>query len=639
MDLSPRPYLQYKVGSALKAGHHNRAPLLVFTGTLFVCLGWALLSKYFVPEVIRSAYYGTSWQFLNRMVTGQATQPLSDYLGRWSVFAWDVLLVLLFAGLSATIAAWPQVRDAFWGKEPVSWPRPDTAPTAPEIQKGHIEPSRRWRLADFSRSGNMALLLGAIILVSLLLRVVLLGAKSFSEDEMFSVAIAHAHLLGFWETVTHQEANMILYYALLHFWLYIGQSELATRSLSVILAVATVPTVYWLGADRFGRKVGILGALLLAINGFHIEFSQDARSYSLLVFLVTLSSLFFLQCVREGSRRNWTRYIVASTLAIYAHLFAVLVLAAHWISLVFLPRDRVPWRRIVPSTAGIAFLALPMEMFVLRRNHNQLIWVQKTSLHEVYKFFTCLAGQPDRFSPLGHGAALLLLIYSIAVIVGILSLSQWRSSPRARAQAWYVAFFLTWLLVPILLILSISVWNPAFVPRFLIISLPPFILLAAYGISQLRRTWLVAAFLCLIAGLTVHGLLPYYHSPGEDWRGVVDYVSSNDTSRDAATFSPFYFIEKFSYYFQKEQRSAGASGPTLTLLAPSSDAFGDYFQNLSFRYDRVWFITRTKQPIKAITLQKRLVEATLGAEFTGVPKVRQFSGGLEVVLYSKKISQ
>lgn len=96
------------------------------------------------------------------------------------------------------------------------------------------------------------------------------------------------------------------------------------------------------------------------------QYSQDARSHTLLVFLVTLSSLFLLQSVREGSRRNWIRYVVTSTLAIYAHSFAVFVLVAHWVSLLFLPRRQAPSRRFVPTTAAIGLLALPMVLFLLR---------------------------------------------------------------------------------------------------------------------------------------------------------------------------------------------------------------------------------------------------------------------------------
>ena len=36
-----------------------------------------------VPATIESAYRGDSWSFLNRMIDGQSTHPVVDYLQDW----------------------------------------------------------------------------------------------------------------------------------------------------------------------------------------------------------------------------------------------------------------------------------------------------------------------------------------------------------------------------------------------------------------------------------------------------------------------------------------------------------------------------------------------------------------------------
>ena len=56
-------------------------PLLVLMG---ISLGlWIVFATLVVPAVIESAYRGESWSFLNRMISGQATHPVSDYLQDW----------------------------------------------------------------------------------------------------------------------------------------------------------------------------------------------------------------------------------------------------------------------------------------------------------------------------------------------------------------------------------------------------------------------------------------------------------------------------------------------------------------------------------------------------------------------------
>jgi mannosyltransferase len=626
--------------SRLRARDPNRLSLILVAGTLFACVAWAFGSRYIAPELIRSVYYRTGWSVLNRMIVGQASHPLSSYLATWNAFAWRVLLILPLPGLFVLLVARPEFQNAFWGPEPVVCaPGFGAKATAQRVTADPAKLSWRERLARFAHSRETALLFGMILPVALLLRLLFLGAKSLDHDEIFSVLFARLHLPGFWSVVTQREANMVLYYAILRFWIHLGQTAFVIRSLSVILGLATVLAVYWLGTRALGAGVGSLGALLLAFNGFHIEYSQDARSYSLLVFLVTLSSLFFLESFREGSRRNWIRYIISSTLAIYAHIFAVLVLVAHWVFLLLLPRRRAPWRRMVPSTVAIAFLALPMELFVLMRNDGQLSWVPRTTVRGVCKLFLCFAGKPDRFSPLGYASALLLLVYSIPVVISILALARSRHWSMENNETLQVGFLVTWLSVPILLVLAISIVQPAFWDRFLIICLPPFILLASYGFSRLRRAWLVVALLCVVAGLTARGLFTYDESPGEDWRAAAQYILSNRKRGDVLVSPSVDFRSCLEYYLQKEQaKPAWSSDPSLALLAPSpGGSFGPILRGRSSQYDRVWFIGYTVQgkAAQAFELKERSIQASLVGEFSGTQQERPFSGGLVVSLYHK----
>jgi mannosyltransferase len=621
----------------LRARDTNRHSLVLMTVTVVACVGWALASRYIAPEIIRSAYDGSGWSALNTMITGQASHPLLSYLTSWNVFAWRMLIMLLLFGLFVVLVARPEIQNAFWGPEPVICvPGLGAKVVAQGVSADAVNLSSRENPAGFAHSWEMALLVGAILPLALLLRLPSLGVRSFSEDEIFSVLLARERLATFWDIVTHTEANMVLYYAILRFWIHLGQSEFAIRSLSVIFALAAVVALYSLGSRAFGRQVGILAALLLAINGFHIEYSQEARSYSLLVFLLTLSSLFFLQSVREGSRRNWIRYIVTSTLAIYAHLLAILVLSVYWVFLLFVPRSQAPWRRLVPSTAAIAVLALPMELFVLIRAHGQLSWVPKTTVRGVYDLFVCLVGNPDHIPIPAYGTALLLCVYLIPAVLAILALAKSGSWLMGHTESWHVAFFLAWVWYPILLILAISMRAPAFVNRFFIICLPPFIILVSYGFSRLRRVWLVVALLCVITGLTAPRLLTYYKWPATDWRAAAQYVLSNEKLGDAAVFCPGYFESRLTYYLEREQaKPARTLGPQLALLVSSSDgSFGPLLQDLSSQYDRVWFISREEGP-KVVAVQKRLIEASLAVQYTGIREEKRFSDGLVVVLYHK----
>jgi mannosyltransferase len=222
--------------------------------------------------------------------------------------------------------------------------------------------------------------------------------------------------------VLHQDSNASLYYAVLHVWMGLGQSEAIVRLLSVLLGSGTVLALYALGNRLFGRTVALVASLLLAVNGFHIHYSQEARSYSLLVFLATISSLFFLMSMERPIRRNWFLYVLTGALVIYAHVFGILVLAAHWGSLVFLRRREVPWKGLLASTAAVGLLASPVGILLFARASEPnvpLAWAHRPTLYNIYELFCSLAGNADfRDAP---GCKPIVAAYFVVCLVTFLS--------------------------------------------------------------------------------------------------------------------------------------------------------------------------------------------------------------------------
>ena len=135
-------------------------------------------------------------------------------------------------------------------------------------------------------------LLALIAAVAAVLRFHSLAAKSFWFDEGVSVAIARLDWYNFARILWRREANMSLYYFLLHYWVHFGGSEFFIRSLSVFFAIASVPVIFLLGGRLLDSRIGLIAAALLAVNAYHVQYSQEARSYSLMVLLCSLSSGF-----------------------------------------------------------------------------------------------------------------------------------------------------------------------------------------------------------------------------------------------------------------------------------------------------------------------------------------------------------
>src|SRR5579859_4149721 len=110
----------------------------------------------------------------------------------------------------------------------------------------------------------------------------------------------HSFLQALWDF----EGNMALYYLILRPWLHLGNSEVVVRGLSALFGIATIPVLYFLGSRLFNQRVGLLAAALLAVHAFHIRWSQEARSYALLVLLLTWSTLLLVSAFQAKRARG-----------------------------------------------------------------------------------------------------------------------------------------------------------------------------------------------------------------------------------------------------------------------------------------------------------------------------------------------
>ena len=104
------------------------------------------------------------------------------------------------------------------------------------------------------------LTLALLLVLSVVVRLRCLSNKPFWFDECFSAEVARIDWHNFAHLLWWREANMSLYYVLLRAWMHFGQSEFFIRSLSVWMAVATVPAIYWLALNQPNfREINVSG--------------------------------------------------------------------------------------------------------------------------------------------------------------------------------------------------------------------------------------------------------------------------------------------------------------------------------------------------------------------------------------------
>lgn len=487
--------------------------------------------------------------------------------------------------------------------------RPDSAAGEAAREKSELAmTAQRYRL-----------LVAAVTAVALLLRLAFLEAKGFDLDEAVSITYARFDWVPFRHAVSW-DANMSLYYGLLRLWRHLGEGEAAIRFLSIIPAVATVPIVYALGARLFSHRVGLIAAVLLCVNAFHIRYAQEARSYSLVVLLVVLSCWFLIRALEHPSRRDMAGYVTASIFAIYSHFFAALVLLAQWVSLAIPKPRRAPLEALLISVAAIGCLSLPLGFFAVTRDFGQVSWIVRPTLEDVTKFFGFLTGGGKTPGPL-LGAYLAAWLAAVAGAVKV------RRSGKTSWHAWRYGLLLSWMWTPIVLALLISIIKPLFVSYYLIVCLPPLVLLTAVGLSCINHRWVSAGALAAVVGLALVGDYDYYTNDRlkDDFRGATSYVLTHAQPGDAIVFVAKYVQNPFEYYRSRLPRTAG--GERIAIL-PQNTA-EEWKWSLQ-QYERAWLFLSHDQYVPAIA---RSVVASLAERYPTM--VEHTFYGVRVRLYSR----
>ena len=118
------------------------------------------------------------------------------------------------------------------------------------------------------------------------------------------------------------------YYFLLHFWILIfGREEIVLRFLSFIFGFATGIVVYLISDFLTQDKLVNIGATIVFLfNPLVNNQMNNARMYTLFVFLLTTTLLMFLYYCKTKKRLYFIILVSTSILTLYTHFYAIFTL-------------------------------------------------------------------------------------------------------------------------------------------------------------------------------------------------------------------------------------------------------------------------------------------------------------------------
>ncbi len=231
-----------------------------------------------------------------------------------------------------------------------------------------------------TRSGALWVL-AFLTALGVAMRFASLGVQSYHHDEVITVArVIPGSFTDMLKQVKGSESNPPLYYVLAWGWAKaFGTGEVGMRSLSALFGAATVPLAYCIGAELSSRRAGLITAALVAVSPMLIWYSQEARSYALLVFFCAASLFFFARALRTRSGRDLALWALASALALCSHYFAVFAVAIEALWLLVALRSR--WRVVLPAIGGVALVGIALlPLITAQVNPTHIGWIDFTPL-------------------------------------------------------------------------------------------------------------------------------------------------------------------------------------------------------------------------------------------------------------------
>src|SRR3989344_1013249 len=184
-------------------------------------------------------------------------------------------------------------------------------------------------------------LIWLIILFGLALRVISLDQSLWLDEAINTLAVKNYSFFDLITQYARADFHPPGWFIILWFWTRVfGYSEIAVRVPSVIFGILTVYITYLIGRKLVSIHLGLISALLLAINPLHIYYSQEARMYALATLAVAMNILLFIK-ILKGERLHLILLILSNIFVLASDYIAYFIFPAQLIFLIILQKREV----------------------------------------------------------------------------------------------------------------------------------------------------------------------------------------------------------------------------------------------------------------------------------------------------------
>jgi len=389
--------------------------------------------------------------------------------------------------------------------------------------------------------------IGSVAAMGVLLRLHNLGGESLWGDEVVSLWQAKGSLADVIWSTAHDNYPPLNNLAISAAIKLFGSSEWSLRLPSAIFGIANIVALWWLGTMTVGRTAGLIGAGMLTLSPFHLEYSQEGRMYSLLALAATLYAATCFHYLRAPSLRRNVWASLAGLALVYSHPYGALywVVIALAFGVFVLSSTSAPTKAMrvwTVSNVAIAVGFSPWALVLVHRTHfisATYSWMPPLTTTSVLAALKALVAGRVAVA----GGTLFAGVVLIGMVLGVVG--------RLRRD---VLVFYVWIVGPVVIgIMGSILWKPLFQPRYVIGSLPPLLLLSAFGWAKYTESWhgamVPTTVIMLVAGV---GLAYLYYNyswyPKNDFRSVAFFLDQQEQQGDCILLVPEFETVALNLY-------------------------------------------------------------------------------------------
>jgi mannosyltransferase len=448
--------------------------------------------------------------------------------------------------------------------------------------------------------------------------------SSMGNDEVATRWAALLSLRELAHLLNNVDAVHGLYYLLMHGWVVVGSTPTTLRVPSVAAMVVAVALVAVLARRLTGSPwPALFAGLVMALTPTISYYAQTARSYAMVLASVVATTLVLVRALEaeaagddpRRTRRWWIGYAALVALSSYLNEMALLLLAAHAVTVLLArPGQRVVVRWFTAGAVG-AVVVLPL-LGLSVKEHAAIGWIPPPGLAALKTLFH------DYFGATTIVAVLLLA----CAVVAVLPDRAPRRAPSPAAGPADTRVATPWwrggvslpsvaaplLVIPAFLLLAESrVLHPLYVDRYVLYGEAGAALLAgagAYRIGQwatrllqppvARRMliWLPGVALCVLAlvlQITPDQAVRTPQSRAYDFGGPSRYIGAQARNGDGVLYFDTFFRKAELGYptdFTKVSDFAEAQTPMQAGDFRGADKSFAQTLPLMLGYQRIWVV-------------------------------------------------